>query len=326
MSRQGRFLRSLALLCVLLVTASLSAACSGVKTKTGPAGDGQSLKILATTSIVADVVQQAGGDVFSVETLLPTGVDPHEFNPAPQDLAKVADADLIFANGAGLETFLDPLLQSAGGSAKVVKVSDGVQLLNLREESQGTGTPAGPAVTENVQGYDPHVWTDPNNVITWTDNIAKALAELDPGHKDTYDRNAAQYKQKLQELDAWIRDQVAQVPEANRKIVTDHLVFGYFAKEYGFQQIGAIVPAFSTMAEPPPQDLAKLEDQIRALNVKAVFVGNTANPNLAQRVAEDTGAKLVYLYTGSLSPPGGEAGTYIDFMHYDVNAIVSALK
>ena len=325
MNRLMRFFRSLVLLGVLLSMSSMGAACSGAGTNTETADNAQNPKILATTSIVADVVQQVAGDVFTVETLLPIGADTHEFNPAPQDLAKVADADMIFANGVGLESFLDPLIQSAGGIAKVVYVSEGISLLNLTEE-EWHGTPAVPAATENVQSYDPHVWTDPNNVVIWTDNIAQALAEFDSAHKEAYEQNAAQYRGELNVLDAWIRDEIAMVPEGNRKIVTDHLVFGYFAHGYGLQQIGAIIPGFSTLAEPSPQDLAGLEDQIRTLNVQAIFVGNTVNSSLAQRVAEDTGAQIVYLYTESLSPPGGEADSYIDFMKYDVRAIVDALK
>ena len=127
-------------------------------------------------------------------------------------------------------------------------------------------------------------------------------------------------------MDAWIREQVAQIPPQNRKLVTDHLLFGYFAERYGFEQVGAIIPAYSTAAQPTAQEVAEIENAIRTLGVKAVFVGKTVNPALAQRVAEDTGIRLVGLYHGSLSEPGGEAATYLDYLRYNVTQIVNALK
>jgi len=127
-------------------------------------------------------------------------------------------------------------------------------------------------------------------------------------------------------MDAGIRQQVAQIPPENRKLVTDHQVFGYFAERDGFEQIGAIIPGYSTAAQPTAQEAAAIEDAIRGLGVKAVFVGKTVNPTLAQRVAEDTGIRLVGLYHGSLSEPGGEAGTYLDYLRYNVTQMVNALK
>jgi ABC-type Zn uptake system ZnuABC Zn-binding protein ZnuA len=279
---------------------------------------GQKLKVVATTSIVADVVKNVGGEQIELGTLLPLGVDPHAFEPTPQDIAAVADAHVLFANGAGLEEFLEPLLESAGATEKAVHVSHGVELYESEhQEDEGE---------HDHRGADPHTWTDPNNVRVWVHNVEHALGALDPGHAGTYEANAEIYVAALQELDAWVREQVAQVPEANRKIVTDHLLFAYFAGRYGFTQVGAIVPGYTTASEPSARELAELEDAIHDLGVKAVFVGHSANPSLAQRVAEDTGVRLVFLYTGSLTAKGGEADNYIDYVHYNVNAIVNALK
>ena len=287
---------------------------------TTSAGRGQSdqLHVVATTTIVGDVVRNVGGNAIQLDVLLPPGSDPHSFDPTPQDVAKVAKADLIFANGAGLEAFLTPLLKNAGSQAQVVYVSDGIQLIrfqsNLPGEESGTG------------GGDPHTWFDPQNVKVWVQNIEKALSARDPGNAKVYAANAQHYQQQLDELDGWIQAQVGQIPTDQRKLVTDHEAFTYFAARYGFQQVGAIVPGYSTLAQPSAQELAALEDAIRKLGVKAVFVGETVNSNLAERVAQDTGVKLVYLYTGALSDSSGPAGTYLDFMHYDVNQIVNGLK
>jgi manganese/iron transport system substrate-binding protein len=276
------------------------------------------LQVVATTTIVGDVVRNIGGNDIQLNVLLPPGSDPHSFDPTPQDAAKIAKANLIFANGAGLETFLDSLLKNAGSQAQIVAVSDGIQL--IRFQSNLPGEESGPG------GGDPHTWFDPQNVKVWVQNIEKALSAKDPANAQTYAANAQRYKQQLDELDSWIQAQVGQIPPGQRKLVTDHEAFTYFAIRYGFQQVGAIVPGYSTLAQPSAQELAALEDAIRSLGVKAVFVGETVNSNLAQRVAQDTGVKLVYLYTGALSDSNGAADTYLDFMRYDVSQIVNGLK
>ena len=281
-------------------------------------GQGQKLKVVATTSIVADVVQNVGGDLIELTALLPLGADPHAFEPTPRDVAAVADAHVVFANGAGLEVFLERLLESAGESGAVVPVSHGVELLSFADG--GTNGEA------HESGADPHTWLDPNNVIVWARNIQRALSDLDPDGADRYEANAGAYQTELEALDAWIREQVAQVPEANRELVTDHTGFTYFARRYGFVQVGAVFPGYSTLAEPSARELAKLEEAIQEHDVKAVFVGLTVNPDLAARVAEDTATKLVTLYTGSLSERDGPAGDYIAFMRYNVTAIVEALR
>ncbi len=130
----------------------------------------------------------------------------------------------------------------------------------------------------------------------------------------------------MEDLDLWIAQQVTLIPEANRKLVTDHQVFSYFAQKYGFEQIGTVVPGYNAAAQPSARELADLERRITADAVKAVFVGETVNPDTAQQIADDTGIQLFYFYTGSLSEPDGDAGSYVDFMRYNTNVIVAALK
>ena len=279
-------------------------------------------QVVVTTTLAGDVVRQVGGDTIDLHVLLPVGADPHNFTPTPQEIAAVARADVIFTVGLGLETFMEPLLANAGSQARVVVLSDGIAALTPAAqpaEASGEADHAAAAV-------DPHVWFDPNNVAVWADNAARALSAIDPAHADAYQANAAHYRQELQALDRWITEQVASIPAANRQLVTDHLVFSYFAQRYGFKQVGALVPSYSTLAEPSAQELAALEDAIRRTGVKAILLGNTVNPALAERVAGDTGIRLVQLYTGSLTAPGGEADSYLAFMRYDVRAIVEALR
>lgn len=290
-------------------------ACGGPATQAAPASR---LQVVATTTIVGDVVQNVAGDLVQVNVLLPVGVDPHSFEPNPQDAAKIAGARLIFANGAGYEEFLKPLLTNAGGKAELVTVTDGIKLISAPDLLTGEGDSHG--------GGDPHTWFDPDNVQVWAQTIAQKLEAADPAHAAEYAANARQYQAKLKELDTWIQGQVSQVPEGNRQLVTDHDSFTYFAARYGFKLVGAVIPGYSSVSQPSAQELASLEDSIRKLGVKAVFVSQTASPVLVQRVAQDTGIQLVGLYGESLSKPGGPASTYLDLMRYDVNAIVSALK
>jgi len=266
------------------------------------------LAVVATTSLIGDVARQIGADRVFVNVLLPIGADPHAFEPRPQDVAALTDADLVLVNGLGLEATLQPLL---GNARTIVTVSDGINALPFAEEEGG---------------LDPHVWQDPNNVIVWAHNIADAFTRADPAHADEYASNAEAYIVELTSLDAWIKEQVAQIPEANRKLVTDHEDFGYFTARYGFEQVGAVVPSVSTGSAPSAQELAALEDAIRSSGVKAVFVGSTVSPDLSRRVAEDTGVRLVFLFTDSLSPSGGDAESYLAFMRHNVNAIVEALR
>ncbi|MCH2538833.1 MAG: metal ABC transporter substrate-binding protein [Anaerolineales bacterium] len=293
--------------------------------ETGGATDTGKLKVVATTTIVGDVVSEIGGDLIDLTVLLPVGTDPHGFDPTPQDVAKLADADVIFANGLGLEEFLDSMIESAGVENKVVYVSDGIDLLRSEEhhdEDEGEEHHH----EHNHGGIDPHTWFSPLNVMVWIHNIAYALSDVDPDSAQAYAHNEEVYEAELVELDTWIREQVAQIPEDNRNLVTDHSLFTYFADEYSFTQVGALIPGYSTVSEPTAQELAQIEDAIEDLNVKAVFVGYTVNPVLGERVADDTGTELVFVYTGALSETDGAAATYLHYMRYNTTAFVNALR
>jgi ABC-type Zn uptake system ZnuABC Zn-binding protein ZnuA len=295
----------------------LLSACSSAGRQGSPP-DGR-LQVVATTSIVGDVVGNIGGELIELTVLVPPGGDPHTFEPRPQDIAAVSDAQVVFASGLGLEEALKGVLE-ANVKGTLVEVSDGLAVIPLQDKDEHEG-----AQPEHGTG-DPHTWMDPNNVIIWAGNIATALAEADPTNRATYQTNAESYIAELRELDAWIRQQVEQVPPKQRKLVSDHAVLGYFAAEYGFEQVGLVIPALSSSAAPSAQELAALVDAIRAQDVQAILVGTTVNPALSEQVADDTGAELVFIYTGSLSQSGGVASSYIQLMRYNVQAIVDTLK
>lgn len=313
-----------ATLCSLFLSWLLAGCASGALTPpTLPAGTqetlmltpvmlvpGERLRVVATTTILGDVVSRVGGEAIQLTVLLPAGGDPHTYEPRPSDLAAVAEAHVLFVNGFGLETFLDRMLANAGGEPPVISVSTGIP----------------PRWSAEVPGeIDPHVWLDVRNVIIWVENIEAALRALDPAHTDVYAANAAAYRQQLEALDEWILAQVTRVPQERRKLVTNHPAFGYFAQRYGFEQIGTVYPV-SPSAEPSAQDIARLEGMIRQYGVPAVFAEGTVNPVLAQQVAQDTGVVLVRLCTGSLGEPGSGADSYIALMRYDVLAMVEALQ
>ncbi len=279
------------------------------------------LNVVATTTIIGDIVQNVGGDAINLTVLLPVGADPHSFSPTPQDITKVAKADIIFVNGFGLEQFLGDMVENAATKATIVEVSQGVEPLTL-----GKVVEDGQVESAEAGRTDPHTWTSPANAIIFVQNIEQALAAADAAHADTFAANAQKYTAELTALDEWVQAQIDAIPPENRKLVTGHTAFGYYAKRYGLEQIGTVIPGFSTAAEPSAQDLAALQNTIEQYGVKAIFIGTTVNPTVSARIAEDTGARLVRLYTGSLGEPGSGAETYIGYIRYNTNAIVSALK
>jgi ABC-type Zn uptake system ZnuABC Zn-binding protein ZnuA len=282
-------------------------------------GEGEKLQVVATTNIVGDVVNNVGGDRIELTTLMRVGIDPHSYVPTPSDTAAIHDAHVVFANGVGLEENLEEMLESAGGDAVEIHVSHELELREAQEgyEREQEG--------HSHEGTDPHVWFDVKNVIHWVETIEHTLSVLDPANAQVYEANAKAYVHKLEELDAWVMEQVATIPEANRRLVTNHPVFAYFAARYGLEQLGAVYPV-SSSSEPSAQDIAELERAIREVGVPAVFAERTVNPKLAEQVAQDTGVELVPLYTGSVGEPGSGVESYIELMRYDVNAIVDALR
>ncbi len=279
--------------------------------------------VVASTTLIGDVVQQVSGDLVYLHVLLPVNSDPHSFSPAPKDVVMVETASLVFLNGLNLEEGLENLI-TANAQGKIVTVSDGVQTIEIGSYAHGGDSQTN--AEDPHAGPDPHVWMDPNNVQVWVENIARALSDIDPGNAATYQQNAKAYLLELEQLDNWIVDQVAQIPPERRELITDHDNLGYFAKAYGFRVAGVVVIGGSTLSDPSAQQIASLEQVITESGAPAIFVGTTVNPQLSERIAADTGAVLVRLYTGSLSAPDGPAGSYIDMMHYNVTAIVEALK
>jgi len=286
-----------------------------------------SLRVLVANSFLADIAQNVAGERASVESLIPIGLDPHAFEPTPQDVAKIANSQVLIVNGAGFEEWLEKTIENAGGSAKIIEASEGLEMREPGEDEPGHEEEEEHENDDEHHEGDPHFWLDPVAVIRYVENIRDGLSEIDPDGSETYAQNAANYIEQLRELDTWIRAQVEQIAAERRVLVTDHDTMGYFADRYGFTVIGAIIPSFSTGASPSAQELAGLIDQINDTGAPAIFLDVAANPRLAEQIAGETGVKVIAdLHTHSVTAAGGDAPTYIAMLRHNTLRIMEALK
>lgn len=292
------------------------------------------LPVVATTTLIADVARNVGGDLVDITTLVPPDSDVHAFQPAPQDAVMIEQAAVVLVNGGNLEEGLLQLVESAA-TVPLTTVSDGVEMRYMDAPGDSTEVCDPNASDTNADetgehpqegGCDPHVWGDPHNVAIWAQNIADAFAAADPAHADTYQANAKAYSEKLAALDTDLETLLAPIPAARRVLVTNHDFLGYFAARYHFEIVGTVMPGASTLAEPAPQDVAALVETIKKYNVPAIFAEVSDVTSLANTIAQEAGdVRVVTLYSGSLSAADGPASTYIDYMRFDAQTIVDAL-
>lgn len=320
---------SLVLIILLFLTA-----CTSSNTST----DDGSLQVVATYSILGDFVQQVGGDHISVTTLVGPGGDAHTFEPSPADSTKLAEADLIFENGLEFETWLDDLYTSSGSEAERIVVTDGIEPLAMEEGHEHDEEPADEEHADEEHAdeehahehgeFDPHVWHDVTLAMHMVEQVRDALVEADPDNAAAYQDNASTYLDELSELDSWVKEQVATIPVAQRKLVTTHDTFGYFAAQYGFEVVGTAVSSFTTeAADPSAAEMAELVEEIKAAGVPAIFAENIANPRLIEQIASEAGVTVAAtLYTDALGEPGSEGDTYLKMVRYNVNTMVTALQ
>ncbi len=297
----------------------------------GGASEAARPRVVVTTGILGEVARAVAGDRVDLRVLMAPDADPHAYPPTPADMAALERADRILVSGFDLEESLLPALESLP-AGRVVSASAGIQPLELdavaerRDESEEDDAAEDDEHAEqDHHASDPHVWLDPHNVMRWARTIAEVLIELDPEGADGYRARSEAYVAELEALDDWIVARVAELPAARRLLVSDHQSLGWFARRYGFEQAGTLLPSFSSAAEPAAGQLARLETRITELGLPAIFVSASANRVLSQRVADDLGVDLVPLYIGALSGPEGPAATYVAMMRYNVESIVDAL-
>jgi ABC-type Zn uptake system ZnuABC Zn-binding protein ZnuA len=287
---------------VLLVPAVAAALLlAGCGADSGSAGPGQ-IKVVATTTQLADFARAVGGDRADVVQLLKPNTDPHDYEPRPYDVLSTAHAEVVLENGDGLDHWMGNVIEQAGSDATIVDL--------------------GAHVPVRRRG-DPHWWHDPRNAQAAIAAIRDALTRANPAAKQTYARNADAYEAKLRALDAAIGGCIARVPAGARKLVTDHDAFGYFAARYGITVAGAVIPSQTTQAQPSARAVAKLTRLIRSERVKAVFPESSLNAKLAQAIARQTGARSdLRLYGDTLGPKGSGGATYLTVERANADAMV----
>lgn len=333
MSHSRSILTSLRLVAFATMIALLFSPGVPARNAGATAQDGEPLKVVASFSIVEDWASQVGGDHIELSSIVPAGGDAHSFDPDPATVASIEDADVIISIGPGFEPWLDDMVDSSGAEATVIHLTDHMSLLNAEEDSDhedeehhGDDETAHEDEPEHGDG-DPHIWGDVANAVTSVELIRETLAEADPDNAEAYQANADAYVAGLETLDTYIEEQAATIPDDNRKMVTSHDNFGYYADAYGFEVVGTAITSVSTEAgDPSAGDIAGLVEAIEDSGVPAIFAENTVNPDLMQSIADEAGVELApTLYTDALGAEGSAGATYIGMMTFNTDTIVAAL-
>jgi zinc/manganese transport system substrate-binding protein len=295
----------------------LRAAILALATLAGGTASAEPLKIVATFSILGDMVKTIGGDKVTVTTLVGPDADTHTYHPTPADAKEIAAAKLLVTNGLGLEGWLDRLKGAAKSSAKTIVATTGITPLTMEEEADEKAAASGqekPGKPRRIK--DPHAWQSLANGQIYVANIVAALAEADPANAAYFKESGEAYRERLAELDAKVKSELAAVPKDKRRVITTHDAFQYFGKAYGIAFIAPI--GISTENEPSAGDVAKLERQIKREKIKALFLENVTNARLIEQIAKDTGAIVgPALYSDALSKPDEPASTYIKMFEHN---------
>ena len=269
-------------------------------------------RVVATTTLIADWVEQVGQDRIQLTSLLQPGVDPHVYEPTPADAVALEQAELVFYNGYNLEPGLIRLIEATAQQARRIPLAETIDPIVTEED--GIPTP------------DPHVWGNVENVITMVERIRQELSELAPAEATFFAANAAVYQAELEALHTWIAEQIQAIPPPNRVLITTHDAFAYYTQAYGLTMSGSLI-GISTEEQPSAQTVAQLVQQIRALQVPAIFAETTLNPALIKTVAAEAGVQVAEqeLYSDSLGEAGSGAETYLEMMRLNTLTIVNAL-
>jgi zinc/manganese transport system substrate-binding protein len=280
-------------------------------------------KVVATFSVLGDLVHNVAGDKVELVTLVGPDSDTHVYEPKPRDAAAIADAAAIFEIGIGLEHWLDKLYKSSSSKAQRVVVSKGLRLLFGSDDENDTKD----GKKGQFEDRDPHIWHDVKNAIHMVELIRDHLVKVDPANAAYYRNSAFEYSLKLRELDLWVLQQTADLPRERRKLVTNHDTFNYFAKRYGFEIVGDALGSTTTEgAEPSPREIAKLIAKIKAARVPVIFAENIESNKLIKRLAQEAGVRLgPELFTDALGKAGSPGETFEKMVRYNVTAIVTEL-
>ncbi|MGA7397175.1 MAG: zinc ABC transporter substrate-binding protein [Solirubrobacterales bacterium] len=329
--RQIRKFRPVAIAAAAVALLVFAAGCGN------SSSENDKLNVVATTTQVADLVENVGGDQINLTGILQPNTDPHDYEPRPSDVEAVVDADVVFRSGGHLDEWTDGLISDSGSSATVVDLSNGLPVaLHGDEEGHAHEDEAHEDEAHEDEAHedeahedeevDPHWWLDPVNAKAAVSEIESALIEVEPGQEAAFTANAKAYQAQLTNLDRTIAKCFESVPDNQRKIVTDHDAFSYLASRYEIEVVGAVIPALTTQAQPSAGDLADLEQTIKEENVKAIFPESSVSRKLADALASDTGTTTEYELNGdTLGPEGSDASTYIKMMQTNANNLMLGL-
>ena len=277
------------------------------------------MKVVATFSVIADMVTNVAGDLVDIITIVGVDSDCEEYEPTAADIPKIAGARILFMNGLSddFEPWLPNLMAQAKFTGAKVIVSRGVKGLTAEDEHPMGGKPKAIVL-------DQHAWMVPRNGIIYVKNITETLARIDPANADTYRTRAASYTQQLRDLDSWAHAEMAAVPAAKRRVLSSHDLLQYVGISFGITMIS--VNGWTNKAEPSAADLARLTDQIRREHVKALFLDSITDPRAMERISKETGAAIGgTVYSDALSKSDGEASTYIEMIRHDITALKAGM-
>ena len=265
--------------------------------------------VVSSASMMWDMVKNIAGDKVDNKLIVPIGGDPHIYDPTPADAQKVANADLIFVNGLTFEGWINELIENSGTKGKTITVTEGINAISS-------------SIYKNA--YDPHAWMDVSLALIYIKNIKDGLVELDPKNTDFYNSNYSNYKERLEDLDAYIMKNINKIPEAQRILITSHDAFSYYGRRYGLQVEGVI--GISTESEAQTSDMIRIQETIKDSGVPAIFVETTINPQLLEQIAKDNNVSIGgSLFADSIGEKGSGGHSYYDMLKSNTDVIVNAL-
>lgn len=283
---------------------------SGCKTENTDEASGKKITAVSSINIISDIVKNIGEDKVESFSICGVGVDPHTYHAKPSDPRLISKSNVVFINGFNLEHWIEEMISSSGSDVKKVTVSEGITPIT---DEKGFGDP------------DPHAWFDVKYAKIYAENIAKGLSEADPKNADYYNENLKKYLTELDNLDNWIKAEIAKIPEEQRILITSHDAFRYFGKAYGMEVKG--LQGISTEAKVRTEDFKNIIDLIKSKKIKSVFVETSVNPKLLEQISQETGASVGgTLFSDSIGNEGTPEGNYIGAVRFNVNTIVNSLK
>jgi ABC-type Zn uptake system ZnuABC Zn-binding protein ZnuA len=291
-----------------------AAGCGDDASSSAAGGGGGDVTVVATTTQAADLARAVAGDRAEVVGLIPPNADPHDYEVRPADVKALADADVVIRSGGDLDDWLAEAIESSGGDARELVLIDEVDTIEGEDGHEG-------------EEIDPHWWQDPRNAATAVAAIEADLSAADADGAATYARNAEAYTSRLTALDGAVADCIDQIPAAQRKLVTTHDALGYYARRYGLEVVGAVIPSLSTQAQASAGEVDELVETIRRERVKAIFAESSVNPKLEQVVADEAGARVgKALWADTLGPEGSDGATYLASIAANTHAIADGLS